>query len=76
MFPSTCSNSAPQDGVKTLRTVGCSPPSVYEPFGFLYFAATGVPLLIVSLVLAINKDAYGNTLPAEFTPGQSTNQQL
>ncbi|XP_056898420.1 adhesion G-protein coupled receptor G6 isoform X3 [Takifugu flavidus] len=36
----------------------------------------GIPLLIVSLVLAINKDAYGNALPAEIAVGRSLTEQF
>lgn len=48
----------------------------YYYYYYFYFAATGIPLLIVCLVLAINKDAYGNSVPTAFTTGHSINQHL
>lgn len=38
--------------------------SKQDKIGFVFFLS-GIPLVIVSLVLAIDKDAYGNTLLEE-----------
>ncbi|CAG09829.1 unnamed protein product, partial [Tetraodon nigroviridis] len=50
----------------------------YVSFYMLKLCAVGwgIPLLVVSLVLAINKDAYGNSLPAELATGYSISQQF
>ena len=42
----------------------------------LFFFFTGVPLVIVSLVLAIDKDVYGNVSPEDAAVALESDQPL
>lgn len=46
--------------------------SEQSELGFCVCFFTGVPLVIVSLVLAIDKDAYGNAIAKEATVIESS----
>lgn len=43
---------------------------------YRYFIISGIPLVIVSLVLAIDKDAYGNVLMGKSTLQLQATEQL